>query len=72
MHLGVARVFCLLAKSLECGAGKVGAREADGGERRKSELGKVDVVEADDAEILGHTQTFHVGGAQDANGGHIV
>jgi hypothetical protein len=56
----------------EGGAGEIGAREADGGERGQRELGESDVVEADDREIVGHAQAFHVGGAQNADGGHVV
>jgi len=48
-----SRGFRLADVAPQSGTGKVGAREADGGERWKRELGKIDVVEADDAEIRG-------------------
>ena len=51
---------------------QIGAREANGGQRRQRELGEVDVVQPDDREVLGHAQPFVVGGAQNANGGHVV
>jgi len=66
------RVFSLLTEGFEGGAGKVGAREADGGKRRKSEFSKIDIVEANDTEVLRDAQAFHVGGTQNTNGGHVV
>jgi hypothetical protein len=44
LHLQIAGVFRLQAKSLEGGARQIDARAADGGQRRQRELGEVDVV----------------------------
>ena len=62
----------MLAESFESRACQVNAGEPDGGERRKREFGEINVVEADDGQILGHAQVLHVGGAQNADGGHVI
>ena len=62
----------LLAESFKGCARQVGAREADGRKGRQRELGEVDVVEADDGEVLRYAQALNVGGAQHADGGHVV
>ena len=72
LEVGAVGVFGLLAESFKGGVGEIGAGEADGGQRGQRELGEVNVVEADDGEVLGHAQAFHVGGAEDADGGHVV
>ena len=72
LRFGAVGVFGLLAEGFKGGAREIGAGEADGGQGRQRELGEVDVVEADDGEVLGHAQAFHVSGAQDADGGHVV
>src|SRR5579863_3300718 len=62
----------MLPQGIEGGAGQVGTREPDGGERGQRELRKIDVVEADDREVLGYVEVLHIGGAQDADGRHVV
>ena len=59
-------------ESIEGGAREIGAGEPDRGERGQRELGKIDVIETDDREILRHAKTLHVGGAQNADGGHVI
>src|SRR6202012_960583 len=54
------------------GASQIGAREADGSERGERVLVKVDVIEADDGEILRYVQTVHIRRAEDADGGHVI
>ena len=70
--LGFPGLFAMLAEGFEAALRQVNAGEPDGGERRKRELGEIDVVEADDGQILGHAQALHVGGAQNADGGHVI
>ena len=72
LEVGAAGVFCLLAESFKGGVREVGAGEADGGQRGQGEFGEVNVVEADDGEVMGDAEAFHVCGAQDADGGHVV
>ncbi len=67
-----AGVFELVPESAEGGAGKIGAREADGGEGRQRVLGESDIVEADNRHIMGYAEALHVGGAQNADGGHVI
>src|ERR1035438_4870141 len=64
--------FRLLAESFKGCARQVGTREADGGKRRQRELGEVDIVQADDRKVLRYAQALHAGGAQYADGGHVV
>src|ERR1035438_1969801 len=58
LNLRAYAMLGLLAQSLKGGAGQVSAREADGRQGRQSELGEVDVVEADDGEVLRYAQAL--------------
>ena len=62
----------MLAERVEGGPRQVSAGQTDSGERGQGEFCEIDVVEADDGQILRHAQTLHVGGAQNADGGHVV
>ena len=59
-------------KGIEGRAGKIRPREADAGERGQREFGEIDVVEADNGEILGHAEACQIGRAENADGGHVV
>src|SRR5580704_555483 len=48
------------------------ARHLNCGQRRNGDLGDVDVVEADDGEIVGHAEAGAVQLVQDADSGHVV
>jgi len=69
-------------QGLYSGGGEVLAGHLDGGQRRKHELSKVNIVKADDRDIVGHsvsgpvkavenTDRRHVIGADDG-GGHLA
>ena len=62
----------MLPQGIEGSAGKVGSGKPDGGQRGQREFGEVDIVEADDREVLRDTQALEVSRAEDADGGHVV
>ena len=64
--------FSLLAKCFKGSSRQVGARKPDRSERGQCELGKVDIVKPNHREIVRDPQSSHVGGAQHADGGHVV
>ena len=72
LQSGTVDAFNLSVESIEGGAGEIDSREADGGERRQRVLREGDVVEADDREILRYMEAFHIGGAENADGGHVI
>ena len=60
------------AQGRYCGAGQFKARHLNSGQRRDGHFGDVNVVEADDGEIVGHAQAGAVKLMQNADGGHVV
>ena len=69
---GLVCCFDVGAQGGEGGACEFVAGHLNGGERRDRDLGDVDVVEADDGEIVGHAEAGAVELVQDADGRHVV
>jgi len=72
LEAGFARVFGVEAEGFKSGSGEVGAGESDRGKRRKGELCEVDVIETDDGEVVRNPEALEIGGAEDADGGHVI
>ena len=60
------------AQSLNGRSGKMLARHLHGGERREHELSEMNIVEADDGDILWHRAMLAMQTVLHSNGSHIV
>src|ERR1700722_6454477 len=72
LQLAAVSAIDLGVEGVEGSAGKVGAREADGGGGGKRVLCECDIVQADHRKILRHAEALSVGCAQNADSGHVV